>query len=68
MINELEQLLTEVKSSRFVHRSDTQLLQAEIGVRLAIEISKLNSTLEKVTEASDFLPGGYALRIVSVNR
>jgi len=67
MINELEQLLTEVKSARFVHRSDPQLLQTEVLVRLALEISKLNSSLERVTVASDFV-GGHALRVVSTNR
>ena len=68
MLNEVEQLLNEVKQARFTKRSDPQLLQAEASARLAVEISKLNASLERVTAASDAIRGGYAIRTVAADR
>ena len=66
MLNDLEDLQRKIKNP--ISQEDASLLQAEAIILLAKEIRKLNQQLRLVTAASDYLPGGYALRIVDIGK
>lgn len=68
MLNEINSLLTLVQGQRVANRNEPALLQAEATLLLAKEVQQLNRSMQNVTAASDVIPGGYALKVVSADR
>ena len=66
MLNDLEDLQRKITNP--IGQKDASLLHAEAIVLLAKEIRKLNQQLQLVTAASDYLQGGYALRVVNIGK
>jgi len=65
MFDKLGDLIQRLESSGTVHRDDPALMSALASAYLAREVRELHRAVERVTSASDAIPGGYALRVVS---
>ena len=68
MLNDIDQRLNEIKSKRLLQKDDHELLQTEALLLVAKEVQDLNRKLQAVTAASDFVPGGQALRVVQADK
>lgn len=68
MENKIDQQLRQVQGMMLTGRSDPQLLGAEATLLLAKEVQSLIRQLQAVTAASDFIPGGAALRVVQADK
>jgi len=65
MFDKVGDLIQRLESASVLNRDDPALMSALAAAYLPREVSQLNQTLKLVTAASDFLPGGYALRVVT---
>ena len=68
MENKIDQQLTQIRGMLLSARNDPQLLGIEATLLLAKEVHDLKSQLQAVTAASDFIPGGAALRVVQADK
>ncbi len=68
MLNSIDQQLKQVQGMRLAARNDPQLLNTEAMLLLAREVQDLNRHLQAVTAASDHIPGGSALRVISADK
>jgi hypothetical protein len=66
MFDEIGNLLSKVRTLKIANPQDMTLLQTEANLLLVQEVINLRRTLERITEASDFIPGGFAIRTISV--
>ena len=66
MFNKIDDLIRNLEFSAMGSKPDPTQIQALAALYLAKEVSNLRATLERVTAASDAIPGGYALKVVSV--
>jgi hypothetical protein len=66
MFNDIGNLIQKLERESALKPLDLSLSQALAALYLAREISGLKASIDRVTEASDFIPGGYAIRTHSV--
>ena len=62
----LDDLISQVENARMTQQNDATLMQALATLYLAKELDQLRSSLERVTAASDAIPGGYAIKTIVV--
>ena len=66
MFNKIDDLIRNLEFATMGSNPDPAAVQTLATLYLARELSNLRTTLERVTAASDFLPGGYALKVTTV--
>jgi len=64
MFDKLGDLISRLETAAVLKRDDPALMSALASAYLAKEVRELNQTVERVTEASDSIRGGWALRVV----
>lgn len=62
----LENLTRDVETARVGKPQDPSLMQALAALYLAKELADLKNYLDRITAASDAIPGGYAVKVVGV--
>ena len=66
MFDNIGDLTDKAKGALLLRPNDPTLMQTLAALYLAREVSQLRASLERVTAASDAIPGGYAIRTVAV--
>lgn len=68
MFDKLDGLISRLESTTALNPNDPSLMSALASAYLAKEVRDLKGTIDLVTAASDAVPGGFALRVVNVNK
>ena len=66
MFDKIGDLTGKAESALVLKPNEPGLMQTLSALYLARELSQLRASLERVTAASDSIPGGYAIKTIAV--
>lgn len=66
MFSKIDNLIIQVEGASVLNPNEPVLMQALSALYLAKEMEQLRSSLERITAASDAIPGGFAIRTTRV--
>jgi len=66
MFNKMNDMIRNLEFATMGTTPDPAAVQTLATLYLAKELSDLRAILERVTAASDSIPGGYALKVITV--